>query len=518
MLLLCAICLVGCNSEKYKQEADGDVYQIIDQVWQEEYGPKANYRVNDVKGTENDISRDLDPNNFDVISLAQAVSIATVQNRNYQEEKELLYEAALQLTEAQYDFDPQLSSMFSGTYNDASEALALSNSTSFERMLANGAKVSIDLASDWIRILMGDRSTSIGTILTSTLTLPLLKGSGEHIAREGLTQAERDVIYQLRRFSQFRKKFVVDIIKEYYSVLQSYDRARNEQSNYNGLVILEERTSLLAQAGRLPFFEVDQASQQTLSAKNDLIDAQQSYKSNLDSFKITLGLPTEYNLVLDPEELSWLYDMEITGEAGFTLEDAVNIALSYRMDLKIENDRLQDAKRKVVVAEDALRAGLSISASSSIVGVGSRASDISYGGVETYEFSLDLPLDRLVERNAYRNTLLQHEKQKRAYSLAHDQVKLDVRESFRNLKQAAIGFQISEQSLELAEKRVESNDLLLEAGRAQIRDLLEAQGALIRAQNGKTSALIQYTNTKLDLLRNMEILQVRPDGYWEQKL
>jgi outer membrane protein TolC len=71
-------------------------------------------------------------------------------------------------------------------------------------------------------------------------------------------------------------------------------------------------------------------------------------------------------------------------------------------------------------------------------------------------------------------------------------------------------------SLALAEDRVKNMPVLLKSGRAQTRDLLDAQDALLQAQNSLTSALIGHTIAKLNFFRDVGILQVKPDGMWTQ--
>ncbi len=101
----------------------------------------------------------------------------------------------------------------------------------------------------------------------------------------------------------------------------------------------------------------------------------------------------------------------------------------------------------------------------------------------TYRFRIDgdLPLDRKVERNAYREALITLEQRQREYENAEDEVKFDVRQAYRDLQEAAERYRIQKNSLELAEKRVESTSLLLEAGRAITRDLLESHDDLKKA-------------------------------------
>ena len=132
-------------------------------------------------------------------------------------------------------------------------------------------------------------------------------------------------------------------------------------------------------------------------------------------------------------------------------------------------------------------------------------------------FDIDLPFDRKDERNAYREALITLTQQRREYQDHEDRVKLEVRRAYRDLREAAERYQIQKTNLELAEKRVESTSILLMAGRAITRDLLESQDALVEAQNNVTDALVAHLVAKLNFFQDVGILQVRPDGMWEQR-
>jgi len=127
-----------------------------------------------------------------------------------------------------------------------------------------------------------------------------------------------------------------------------------------------------------------------------------------------------------------------------------------------------------------------------------------------------LNLDRKAERNAYRESLISLTQRRRAYMEDRDQVIFDVRQTYRDLREAAAQYEIRQMSLKLAEQRVESTAMLLQAGRAITRDLLEAQRSLLQAQNSRTSALVRYTIANLEFYRDLGILEVRPDGLWNE--
>jgi outer membrane protein TolC len=129
---------------------------------------------------------------------------------------------------------------------------------------------------------------------------------------------------------------------------------------------------------------------------------------------------------------------------------------------------------------------------------------------------LDLPLERTAERNAYREALIQVNQAIRAVQELEDAVKLQVRNDLRDLIQTRESFRIQAQAVALAQRRVKSTQLFQEAGRAQMRDVLEAQQALLDAQNALSAALVNYRVAELGLQRDMGLLQVDQKGIWSE--
>lgn len=524
---LCAAALVimagGCSKEYHKADADKEVYKIIGSKWQEGFGQKVNYTISDVPASPNDIQIEKAVPPSRTISLAQAAAMATAHNREYQRQKEELYLSALDLTLVRHDFATKWLGTFDGTYTrytddntlEKDETLKYEGELGFKQLLADGAQISASIAYDWLRYLTGDPRASIGSVLSATLTQPLLRGSGRKVVQEKLTQTERETLYQIRAFNRYRKTFVASIVNDYYRVLQRRDEVTNAENDYKRRLESKERLDMEADAGIRPPFEADQAEQEVLGAKDGYVRAQQTYKQQLDEFKIRLALPTDANVVLDQNELKALEKIGIS-EPEYMLDTAIETALIRRLDLATSMDRIDDALRKVMVAADGLGPELDFVGS---LKVGSTP-ETDYSRLQfhhgTYSFGLsaDLPFDRKAERNAYRKALIGLQRQRREYEDFTDTVKLQVRQAYRQLEEAAERYRIQKNNLELAEKRVESTTLLLEAGRLTTRDVLESQDALLEAQNNVTDALVAHSIAKLNFFQDTGILQVRPDGMW----
>jgi outer membrane protein TolC len=525
-LLCCGLCVAvifgmagACSPKYYKADADKEVYKIINSKWRDSFGQKVNYTISDVPPSPNDVQIEKAVPPSGVITLAQAAAMATAHNRDYQGQKEELYLRALTLTLDRHDFATKWFGTFDGKYTrgDADETLNHQGELGFNQLLADGAQISASIAYDWLRYLTGDPRASIGSVLSGTLTQPLLRGSGRKVVQEKLTQAERTTLYQIRTFNRYRQQFVVSIVNDYYRVLQRRDAVTNAENNYKRRVESRQSLEMEADAGRTNRFEVDQTKQRELDALNSYVRAQQSYQQELDRFKIRLALPTDANVELDQNELKALENIGIS-QPDYTADAAIETALLQRLDLATSMDRIDDAVRKVMVAADGLGPELDLVGG---LQVGSTP-PTDYSRLQfhhgTYSFGLgaDLPLDRKAERNAYREALITLEQQQRQYENDADTIKLEVRQAYRDLEQAAESYRIQRNSLDLAQMRVESTTLLLEAGRSTTRDLLESQDALLQAQNNLTAALVDHAVAKLSFFRDIGILQVRPDGMWVQ--
>jgi len=519
MLGLAGLCtLAGCTRHNYKKEADEQVYSIIDQKWDDDFGSKANYTISDVAPSPNDIQIEKKLAIPGVLTLPQAVALATAHNREYQTQREALYMKALDLRLTRHEFETQFFGGFSAGYNADrnDETVGAEAGAGFSRLLAGGTRISTEVAVAWVDVLTGNLRGGLASILSASVTQPLLRGSEREIVMEGLTQAERDTLYQIRTFNRFRKTFVVDVIAQYYTVLQRLEDVNNARTNYATLVWLAERVEKLANAGRLPILELDEVRQEKLQAANVYSQADRDYRQAVDDFKLPLSLSTSAELRLDKNEFKLLGAAEMAAP-DFSEDQVLESAQLARLDLANSADAVLDAQRKVRVAADSLRA------EANLLGTAG-ASSAKRADRQTLDWlaedygvglDLDLALDRVPEQNVYRKALIGLNQRQREYEQAADTVKLEVRQAHRNLTEASDRHGVLSQALELAQQRFNKTFLLVQYGKASSRRVLQAQRDLFDAQIDAAQALVDYKIATLSFYRDTGVLQVRPDGMWE---
>jgi outer membrane protein TolC len=127
-------------------------------------------------------------------------------------------------------------------------------------------------------------------------------------------------------------------------------------------------------------------------------------------------------------------------------------------------------------------------------------------------FELDLALDRLPQRNAYRAALISLDAAMRERERTEDLVKTQVRNALRSIRRTYNSYQIQFESTKQAFVRRERALLFLEAGRGNTLDLVDAQRDLLLNQLALTGSVVDYAVSRLQLLRDLEGLILEPKG------
>jgi len=516
--------LAACSAQWYREAADEEAYSIIhekqDAVFGEtrpfevEQSPEQPARVAlraEVEKARTGPEQDPEPLKLD---LARCLEVAALLDREFQNEKETLFISALSLSEARWEFDwqPTLSGAVGIAGNRRDAKVATETTFTLSKALSTGASVLGTLLGTLSRSITSGVPWDRSALLNIGLTQPLLRGFGPDIAMESLTQAERDVIYSVRSFERFRRSHVVEITTEYYDALELMNRIDIEEANLANLKVSLALQEALFQAGKLPRFQVDQTQQSVLTSEATLLRLRMSVQSALDAFKITLGLPMDARIALDRAEFAELQKRGIQ-ELNIDENRALALALENRLDLKTRHDRVEDSKRKVVIAADALRLGLDLDLDLAVPSKDKNAWQADWKNV-TMGGSLrwDIPLNQIPQRNTYRTAIIAYERSVRDYELLLDNVKREVRLRVRDLRQIEQDYKIQVARVKLAGSQVDETSEKQRAGRAITRDVLEARESLVNAQSELARLLVNYKTAQLDLLRDVDILKLDSEG------
>jgi outer membrane protein TolC len=379
-------------------------------------------------------------------------------------------------------------------------------------MLRRGGRVILSAGGDFLRFVSHPTSENASTFLNLVVDLPLLRGSGEDVVLENLRQADRDVLYAVRDLERFKQTFSVQVETQYFRVLASARRVQNEERNLLSLIEARRRNEAFAEAQRITEIEVDQARQDELRARNRLVLQRNNYQGLLDDFKNLLGVPVDLAVTVDEKDL---VELEKQIDRPFEVGEraAMQRGIVLRLDLQNVRDQITDAKRRIRVAEDGLRPDLNLGLAASSESENLRPLRVRFeDGRYTASVDADAGLDRRSESVTLRRAHLDLESAIRDFEGMVEEVKLEIRDAHRTVEVARETYRIQERAVAVAKRRVESVIEFQLRGDATTRDLLDAQEALINAENDLVNALVEFRVTYLNFYRDAGALVVSPEG------
>jgi outer membrane protein TolC len=531
LLMVC-----GCRTSMYKNWADREVFGLLRKKTSKV--PNSGQHLLDITPpapvSMKELAKNMKPADFlgdrayieigaRVISLADALNFAVHRNRNYILQKELVYLAALDLTLTRQNFSPILAGDGKGTLERQkvsdgvntlvnSGTLTTSGNVGLSMLTRTGARLAADLTTDFVRFITGGLRDTGDSRLAFTVSQPLLRGAGYLAASESLTQGERNVLYNIRTFTQQRKTFAVEVATQYFRAIQSRESARNAYLGYVAFNSVVEREQAMAEANLRSRSSLGQLLQAQINFQRTWTTSIRNYEQALDDLKITLGLPVTERMMLDYKDLD---DLQILTPPG-TLEDAMQTALTTRLDLWNSRDRAEDATRRVLIAkQDTLPTLNAVIARRTFddpnrndFSIEPRNRSVSIG------LNADLNLNQKPERNTLRAAMVSEQRARRELELAEDQVRNAVRTGWRDLEVARKQYEFAMRGMEISMNRLEVEEAFMAEGQGTARDLIEAQRDLNTTRDLMVSTRINHNLARLQLWRDMGVLFIEKDGSW----
>jgi len=246
------------------------------------------------------------------LTLANLMELATINSRDYQARKEVLFRSALTLTRQRYQYELNPSPFGNGTSanyrnlqsNGVTEnQLASPSGVGVEKTLATGGQFLARFANSVVLTFNGP--TGFAADVGSEMIFDFQQTVFQRDVRfESLTRAERDVIYATRDYLRFRKQLFRDISTQYYNLLLNFRSIEiNAQDYFTNLRGFLQSQAEYRTAEKIPRIQVDQFEQNVLRTRSNLVNNCFTLEAALDQLKFRLGLPTEMTIQMDLTEL-----------------------------------------------------------------------------------------------------------------------------------------------------------------------------------------------------------------------
>ena len=294
-----------------------------------------------------------------ILTMEKAFQIALINSRTYQTQLENVYISALPVTLQRFSFQPQFIAGLTPTtgvagngstlgaltptvnpansflYNTRESgnqlsALNLGTVAGVGKLADNGTRVLAAFANSVVFNFLGKNplQPTVRSFLPIQVLVPFLRGGGRAFILEGLTQAERTLLYSIRSFALFRQQFTVatliggsfvsfgtnlqvggfsansgniDPTVGFLNVVEDVQLVENFVKN---LAVYERfaevyKDLIEGESSGLSKLQLDQINQQVQTARQSLISSQTTYRNDFDNYKIQVGLPPDVPMVID---------------------------------------------------------------------------------------------------------------------------------------------------------------------------------------------------------------------------
>jgi outer membrane protein TolC len=205
--------------------------------------------------------------------------------------------------------------------------------------------------------------------------------------------------------------------------------------------------------------------------------------------------------------------------------EALHAACQHRLDWMNARAALVDIWRQIEIRADALRADLDFTFNGSLNNIDNNPLNFqSTRGVVRMGVQFDAPLTRMIERNLYREALVNYQQARREYLLFTDRVYQELRTSLRTIRTAQLNFEIERAAVLLAAQQVDVAQLRLiqppkvgETSSLSVttaRDLTDALSNLLNSQNNILAAFLDYESQRIGLDYDLGTMRLDERGIW----
>ena len=276
------------------------------------------------------------------LTLDRAFQLASIHAPVLQQQREILYLSALDVSLQRFGFDSQLFAGYNsflttqgrlrnpltGSRTLLSNSLGLNGGgINLNRLGITGATFAAGLANSLVFNLAGNNTQSASSLFNFSIIQPLLRGAGRDRIMESLVQTERTLLANVRQYERFRRGFYLQIATGrstgagpnrtgnflnlpasastqaggYLGLLQQQQQIRNLKFNLRLLEAVLDQFRTFFEEDRINKLQIRQFEATVFQQQQNLLNTKVAYANTLDQFKQTLGLPPYLDVIIaDP--------------------------------------------------------------------------------------------------------------------------------------------------------------------------------------------------------------------------
>ena len=444
------------------------------------------------------------------MSLSYEEAIAKAVENNPQIQMALMEQERLKMAvmSARSIFDPTLNAsvgqnsntreqFFAGVGEYTSESYGPTYTVGMNSTLPTGTNLSVAWTTSrstsvFALEAFGDTEqefSPIDTTLTMTMTQSLLQGFMIRYNEQALRQAKRMLTISEWTAIESAQSALADTASAYWNAVYQSEMAELAQESV--AIALEEERLVQARVaqGNLASVELDRVRAATLRAKVSALETEAGLKTGLERLLLLLGEDSQEDLLLSSE----IPNFDV---GDIIVEKEMELVLANNPTLKRLSMTVISAEEEVKDARHSLLPNLTGTARFSYTGWEDEFPDaidemISRELPGRYiGLNLEVPIANWGDRGAYQQKKIGVEKSRKEFEQQEQTITQQVYLQVRTLEQAQTKIELHQLNISVAEKTLQSDQALRNAGRNIEKDVLASIKAVEEAKVNYEKAVV----------------------------
>ena len=284
-----------------------------------------------------------------LLSRESVIQLALLNSREYQSQIESLYSSALGVSLARFDFMTQPFSRWNTAFGvngagaSQNRSLSLNSVNGLSQNLLSGGQLLATLSNSMVWQFSPNGVSTAPSNLAVAFTQPFLRGATLRIRTQPLSLAERQMLYSIRDFAQYRRNFYVTVTGSggYLGLLGQLQAIRNSRDNLVALKRGLNEQEATVDAGFVSIASRDTLAVQYQAQQLALVQQEAGLQTTLDGYKEQLGLPPELSVTVDDSALE---NFELSDPRIGKLSNRIDsLNLSMVKDVEVPEPQLFEA-------------------------------------------------------------------------------------------------------------------------------------------------------------------------------
>lgn len=422
-----------------------------------------------------------------VFNLTEIIEQVRNTNRNLLQNSLLVQNNQYTLQNAESDFDwkirPVANLGLSKSENSTEQASGIGGKISKKNSLGMETVLSpsVAYAND------GGVSSGVGV----SLSIPLFRGFGKEYNYDSIYAANFALRSSVRNVYLAEVEAIVEAVSLAYEIVRQqtlvdlYQKQEERIQKHVVTIQIKENSGLGSQ------LDTYRAQIRLKDVQNQLAVSRQQYQATVDRLKVLLALPIDTRLTVD---IPLSYE-----PATISIDEAEQIALANRLEIKQAEAELMEARRKAKVAEKRILPDLSFVASyrKNTFLEGLDAAESYYGDYWSVGLTSDTDIARSSEKAIYQQSLITVRRVTLNQKNQQDSIRAEVRKQLAALEKDAQSIRLREEQIVQAKGKSRLAEIKFSHGMGGNFEFIEAETELQRAKadllSGKTAYIVgQY--------------------------